>query len=462
MRVLRTLSVVCGCLCWLGIAQPSSRAAAAEATLPWKTGAAKVAITPDESMWMAGYASRDKPSEGAVHDLWAKAIVVEDARGERVAIVTLDLVGISREMGEHLRAEAGKRFGLRPEQLLLNASHTHCGPEIRAKRVGLWSIPEQWAGKIQEYVPVLHEKILSAVAKAIENVEPVQLTYHAGQAEFAFNRRFPTDQGYVNRQYEEGPTDRAVPVLRAVNANGETTAILFGYACHNTVLSFYQFCGDYCGFAQAALEESHPGTIALFVQGAGGDQNPYPRRELEMAQDHGRALARAVDAAMQQAGTALTGELRTALQEAVLEFQPLPSKAALQQQAQTGNKYEKTKAQYLLDRLAAGDNVSLQYPCPIQAVRLGNELLMVAIGGEVVVDYSLRLKREHPGQAVWVAGYSNDVFGYLPSLRVLREGGYEGGYAMTYTSLPGPFTESVEDKVFATIADVLKRVDGSK
>lgn len=453
MRSASVLSFLCGCLC-LGALD-----AHADDRAGWKAGAVKIAITPTESMWMAGYAARTKPSEGVVHDLWAKALVLEDGRGERMAIVTLDLIGIPREMGELLRSEAQKRFALKAHQLLLNASHTHCGPEIRAKRSGLRTIADPWTAKIQEYLPGLYENILAAVGQAIERLEPVQLTYYEGQADFAFNRRFPTENGFVNRQYPDGPTDRSVPVLRAVNAEGETTAILFGYACHNTVLSFYKFCGDYCGFAQVAVEQSHPGAVALFVQGTGGDQNPYPRREQQHAEEHGMALARAVDAAMQRPPVAIQGSLRSALQEAVLEFQPLPSKSSLEQQLENGNKYEKAKARYLLDRLAAGDGVSLEYPVPVQALRLGEKLLMVAIGGEVVVDYSLRIKREHPDRAVWVAGYSNDVFGYLPSKRVLHEGGYEGGYAMTYTTLPGPFAESVEEKVFAAIAEVVARVD---
>jgi neutral ceramidase len=74
-------------------------------------------------------------------------------------------------------------------------------------------------------------------------------------------------------------------------------------------------------------------------------------------------------------------------------------------------------------------------------------LLIVALAGEVVVDYSHRLQRELAGPVVWIAGYSNDVFGYVPSLRVLQEGGYEGGGAMLWGSLPGPFAEDVEERI---------------
>jgi len=92
-------------------------------------------------------------------------------------------------------------------------------------------------------------------------------------------------------------------------------------------------------------------------------------------------------------------------------------------------------------------------------VRFGEDLILVALPGEVVVDYSLRLKLELAGPTVWVAGYSNDVFGYLPSLRVLEEGGYEGGGAMRYTSFPGPFAPSVEKLVVDKVHELAQETE---
>jgi hypothetical protein len=94
----------------------------------------------------------------------------------------------------------------------------------------------------------------------------------------------------------------------------------------------------------------------------------------------------------------------------------------------------------------------------VHVVRLGDDVLLIALGGEAVVDYALTLKAEYNQPLTWVAGYSNDVFGYLPSLRVLREGGYEGGQAMLYGPLPGPFTETVEQRVTATVRRLVKQV----
>src|SRR5439155_3807869 len=109
---------------------------------------------------------------------------------------------------------------------------------------------------------------------------------------------------------------------RVEGADGKLRALLFGYACHNTTLSFFQFCGDYAGYAQQYLEEAHPGTVALFMTGCGGDQNPYPRGQLDLAKQHGRTLATAVEAALVPQAKPVRGPLRTELEEVTLDFIP--------------------------------------------------------------------------------------------------------------------------------------------
>lgn len=115
----------------------------------------------------------------------------------------------------------------------------------------------------------------------------------------------------------------------------------------------------------------------------------------------------------------------------------------------------------MLAVLKQGGNLPEKYPYPVQVVRFGGELTLVALGGETVVDYSLRLKRELSGPAgavgaaVWVSGYSNDVMAYIPSERVLREGGYEGGGAMRFsTTHPGPWAAGVEERIVAKVREL--------
>jgi len=425
----------------------------------WKAGVATAKITPEQPMWMAGYAGRDKPSEGKIHDLNAKALAIEDAQGTRLVMVTLDLIGVPREMRDWLEKQVGERYRLPPEGLLVNASHTHCGPVVRANTSYM---PEERAQQCEKYLEEMREKLVEVVGQALDNLAPASLSYVHARAGFAMNRRTPTETGFRNHPNPDGPVDHDVPVLRVKSAGDELKALLFGYACHSTTLGFYNFCGDYSGFAKRYLEEAHPGVAALFLAGCGGDQNPYPRSKLELCEQHGRALANGVEAALQTYPRPLHGPLRMALEDIVLEFAEPPGREQLEKEAQSKNKFERRHAEILLKELKEAGKIRTTYPVPVQVVRFGEGLILVALPGEAVVDYSLRLKSELAGPAVWVAGYSNDVFGYLPSRRVLEEGGYEGGGAMRYTTLPGPFAPSVEKLVVDKVHELVKKTQTTK
>ena len=457
-RIFVGACLLTGMLC-ASMEDASRSAQAAEPKTEWKAGAASVVITPEAPMWMAGYASRDKPSEGKVHDLSAKALAFEDSQGTRLVIVTLDLISISRDTRDWLEKQVGKEYKLAPEALLVNASHTHCGPEIRPNKVYL---PKDRAEQCRKYVDQLQDSLLELVGEALDDLTPVSLSYTYGRAGFSMNRRTPTERGVQNHPCPDGPVDQQVPVLLVKGADDKLKALLFGYACHSTTLSFYQFCGDYAGFAKQYIEEAHPGTMALFMAGCGGDQNPYPRRELELCKQHGRALANGVETALQTVVKPVHGPLRTALDEVVLEFAEPPGREQLEKEAQSKNKWESRHAEALLKQLAEDGKLRTTYPTLVQVVQFGQDLTMVALPGEVVVDYSLRLKSELAGPSVWVAGYSNDVFGYLPSVRVLTEGGYEGGGAMRYTSFPGPFKPSVESIIIEKVHELAQKTQITK
>ena len=111
-----------------------------------------------------------------------------------------------------------------------------------------------------------------------------------------------------------------------------------------------------------------------------------------------------------------------------------------------------------LQRLNAGESLAGTYPYPIQVWRLGSSLILVALGGEVVVDYALRLKQELGSGSTWIAGYSNDVMAYIPSRRVLSEGGYEGGGAMVYYSLPSPWAPTIEERIIEGVRAVMPKM----
>lgn len=427
----------------------------------WKAAATREKITPDTMMWMAGYAGRTKPADGVTLDLYAKAIVIEDKQQTRLAIITLDLIGVPKSMRENLASTLEKQHGIKPASLLINASHTHSGPELRASRTDATDEPARRAEEAAAYTTKLEARLTAMVGDCIARLQPAHLHYSFARCGFAMNRRTPSPDGksFSNHPYPQGPVDHQVPVLRATDMSGKELALAFGYACHCTTLGLQQFNADYAGYAQQAIEAAHPSAVALFVNGCSGDQNPYPRGKVDMAETHGRSLASAVDAALATNLQPLTGSVRTAYEEIPLSYSRTPTAEELGERQKSPNKLDSSHAGRLLGVLRSRGSLAKDYPYPVQVLRLGDQLTMVTLGGEVVVDYSLRLKREIKDANVWVAGYSNDVMTYIPSLRVLKEGGYEAGDAMKWGTHPAPWSEQVEEHIVSTVHRLRKTLE---
>ena len=404
----------------------------------WSAGVASVDITPERSLWMAGFARRSRPSQGVALPLRAKALALRHGGARPVVLVTADLLGVTARMTDRVAAAVRRLHGVRRAEILFNASHTHCGPVIDEQLSVAYDLtPAQW-DDIRAYTAELEGRLVSLVAQALGRLQPASLRHARGEAAFAANRRVAFTPA--------GPVDHAVPVLRVDGPRREPLAIVFGYACHNTTLqdTFVQYHGDYAGVAQSVLEARHPGTTALFVAGCGADANPKPRGTIELVQAHGTALADGVDRALPSTAP-VTHAVRTAYNTVALPFAGEEVRERWRKALDVEEVYLRRHAALMAAAVARDGRLPASQPVPIQVWTFGPDLTFVALGGEVVVDYALRLARELPGRRVWVAGYSNDVFGYVPSRRVLREGGYEGGDAMIYYGRPGPFTQDVEE-----------------
>jgi hypothetical protein len=425
-----------------------------------RAGVARVDITPRGPIWMSGYASRNHPSEGVRQNLWARALVIEAAPGGRVAIVTTDLVGLPAEVTTEVAARARRQFGIERARLLLNSSHTHTGPVVWPALAAMFDGPPAEEAKLRDYAARLVDDLVSVIGKAIADLSPAEVAYGFGEVGFAINRREPTATGVKIGVNPSGPGDHEVPILRVSGPGGRVRAILFAYACHNTTLGgdFYQLSGDYAGFAEARLESDYPGATALFMELCGGDQNPNPRNTLVLAEQHGEALAGEVRRVLAASLSAVRGPLRVAYVVTSLAFAPRQRaeyEADLKDPKASGSLLR--RARKMIDAIDSGHPVrDVSYP--VQAIRFGRDLTLLALGGEVVVDYDLRAKREYPGEPLMVAGYSNAVMGYIPSERILREGGYEAVDNLIYYGQPGPFAPGVEARVFDAIHQAMKKV----
>ncbi|MCL4179813.1 MAG: neutral/alkaline non-lysosomal ceramidase N-terminal domain-containing protein [Verrucomicrobia bacterium] len=410
----------------------------------FQAGTARRNITPQIPFWLSGYAARTNPAARVNHDLWAKALALQDRSGTRVVIVTTDLIGLPHEISTAAANQLRDRFLLPRANILFNSSHTHAGPVVWPNLRVMFDLNPADQAAALAYAHRLADTLAEVASDALTRLEPARLKYGLGQASFAINRRQPASDGVRIGENPAGPVDHDVPVLRIEHPHGPLRAVLFGYACHNTTLvgHNYEIDGDYAGAAQRALEQDHPGTTALFLMLCGGDQNPNPRGTFQLAEQHGKTLAAAVSATLHRNLEPVDPSLQAAFSQIRLEFAP-HSRETFETEAQSDHVFRQRRARLMLDAYDRGDPVrSVAYP--VQAIRLGANLALLGLGGEVVVDYGLELKKEFGCNRLVVAGYCNEVMCYLPNVRILREGGYEPVDSMIYYGQPGPFTDSVE------------------
>lgn len=429
--------------------------------MQWKIGIARAAITPEKPVWLAGYGAKRVP-DGKLHDLWVKVLALEGAEGRRAALITTDHMGIPRCMYESLCKKLKERFGLDRSQVMLTFSHNHCGPRLRDDLVDYYPSEAEQEALVAEYTDRAEAIAVETVGKALAALAPARISIGEGTATFAVNRR-------NNREAEvpallaagaplKGPVDHSVPVLAVRGAADRLEALLFGYACHPTTLSFTKWCGDYPGLAQLALEKSHPGATALFFTGCGGDQNPLPRRSVELCERYGAMLAEGVERALKGPMKPVSPRLRTAFEPVELAYEKVMGRDELRAAAGSPNAIQARWGARLLKRLDAGESFPASYPYPVQAWKLGEGLLLIALGGEAVVDYAFRFKKEF-GPTTWVCGYANVLVAYIPSRRVWDEGGYEGGpFLYEYGHPALRWAGDTEDRIVAAVRRLVQKV----
>jgi hypothetical protein len=428
---------------------------------PLKAGLARAVITPDQSTWLSGYAVRTKPSEGKLHDIWVKALALEDEKGNRVVLVTSDILGYSREVGEAIAERAQQQFGLRREQLMLNSSHTHSAPVVRSNLIGAYDLDAEQTARVIAFSLRLQDQTVRVIGEALKDLAPAKISFGHGLGSFAKNRRVRATDGSIRGGVNDtGVVDHDVPVLLIESETGQTRGIVFGYACHNTTLTggHYTISGDYAGFAQLALEATHPGATAMFVMGCGADINPHPRSTLEDAEAHGASLAAAVSQALKTNRMQLSGTFKTALERIALPFGPLPTREEFTARLNDTNVYKQRHAKRMLERYARDGKLAGDYPYTIQVFQLGKDFTLIGLAGEVVTDYVLRLKRELGEKGLWVAGYTNEVMAYIPSARMFKEGGYEVVDSMIYYDQPTSWSPALEEKIISKTRELARRV----
>jgi hypothetical protein len=408
-----------------------------------KVGVARIDITPAYAVRLTGYAIRKTESEGVAQRLWAKALALGSDREHPALIITVDNCGVPANVHDEVVARLKRARRIVPERIAICSSHTHCGPMLKGFAPNIFGtpLPPDQQERVERYTRELTDALEAVACKALDARRPATLTRGVGQAGFAANRRT-----------KGGPVDHDLPALFVTAPDGTLRAVFASYACHCTTLGgeFNQICGDWAGHAQEAIERAHPGATALIALGCAGDANPTPRNSLELARQYGQEIATAVDTILAGNLAPVDGKLTCRTKQLELLFDTLPTRAEWEARAKETN-YAGSHARLNLARLERGETLPTQLPYQVQTWTFGKGLLVVFLPGEVVVDYSLRLKREFDVSRLWINAYANDVPCYIPSRRIWREGGYEGGGAMIFYDRPTRLAEGTEDLIIAAV-----------
>ena len=328
------------------------------ATLDWKAGVSKADITPKMPMPMAGFAARTHSSEGTLHPIWAKALALQDSKGNKAVMISSDLLGFPKDVSDRIRDRIKSNYGLDRAQILLNSSHTHSGPVIGDALTDIYILDNQQVEQIKKYTKILEDQIVEMVGLAIKNMEPAGLYAQNGVTRFQVNRRNNAANLLTQLTELQGPNDYAVPVIKVLNAKGDIKAIAFGYACHPTVLNGYDWSGDYPGFSQIELERLYPGATALFFQSAGADQNPLPRNTIPLAKQYGKELAAAVERVLEEDMKKLPSALMTSYSELNLPLATPPTESEYTNFINTTTiPYQKRWAERMRAKIRAGEKL---------------------------------------------------------------------------------------------------------
>ena len=430
---------------------------AAETTVA--VGGAKVDITPELPIRLAGYQSRVAEATRVEASLSARALAIGSDADGPVVIVTADVIAVSETMSDAVAAAVrAKHPGLTRERIAVCATHQHTGPAIAGTIPFMFSrdLPAEENARIERYAARLQEKLIEVALAALADRRPARLGWAQGTAEFAVNRRLIVDGKHTGyKATPGGPVDHALPVLRAVDAQGAVRAVLVNYACHCTTLKGGDnyVHPDWAGEAAKRIEGRHAGAVALVAIGCGADADPQPRG-LPAVATNGGAVADEVARVMAGEMRALGRVTHAAFRRIELPLGRVVPRAELEARL-TGKANVAYAAAQFLRQLDAGKPLPSVVPYPVQAWAFDGDFAMVFLGGEVVAEYALRLKRELGVSRLWVNAYANHVPCYIPSRQVLKEGGYEAEAAMDYYGWPTRLAEDTEDRIVRTVHDLL-------
>ncbi|MCF7838703.1 MAG: hypothetical protein K9N49_08750 [Candidatus Marinimicrobia bacterium] len=404
----------------------------------------------------------DRKSEDAYADLKAHALVFE-ASGRRAAVVCADIIAFGGAWTDSIRKRLDERGVVPAANLLLNASHTHCGPVVENTVYGPY--PQYHNPGYAEW---LADEIVNLVQRATEAMFECELFHADAPCNVGISRRRLKPDGSLQfGPAVSAPYDPWVRTLRIVDRDGTVRALLFGYGCHPAAMKGYSLGPDWVGYAREAIEDTIPDCTALYMQGFEGDQRPrnldgqgnFAEGTVTDLKNLGWQMAQSVLATLTGTARAVSGEtVAGRLAEIRLPLDAPPSRAELDARATEGDEFDRTWASRMLKIVDRKGSLPTSLAMPIQAIRIGN-LILLGLAGEICIPYDGILRQLIGDRPAILAGCSNDCVAYIPTDAMLPRGGYEVSGNHTVFFYPAPFTAGVEGAIVEGFAALLRATD---
>ncbi|MEE3373136.1 MAG: neutral/alkaline non-lysosomal ceramidase N-terminal domain-containing protein [Planctomycetota bacterium] len=424
---------------------------------PWMAvGVAKQDITPTHPVLLAGYGGRPGEHQGVDQTLWERALAIGDR--DPIVLVAVDSCAVPGHVVRRVAQRVQRRHGVGTARFVVCSTHTHNAPQIQGYAPIVWqghTSPAQLE-RMDRYVKRL-EMILSQVTgAALANRDDARLAWGQGQARFGGNRRTLVNGTWRGFGFQrDGPVDHSVPIMTARDREGTVVAVWVNYACHCTTVGSRNYVGgDWAGCANADIERRFPDAVALTTIGCGADVGPQPSGSMEIALRHGAAIGRVVQGVIDGPMETLTTAPDVDQLTLQLPLSTIPARSEFARLAVQTDYYGQ-HARLMLQRMDAKGALEDHVRYPMSVWRFGKQLGIVFLAGEVVVDYAVRLKTELDGARLWINAWANAVPSYIPSRRVLREGGYEAEFSQIYYGLPAPYAPEIEDLIVNGVVKLL-------
>lgn len=409
---------------------------------------AKVDITPGTAApnpYLGGYGTDDGGREVAgtkpFEPLYARAVVLWDS-GAPNLLLAADILAFPVALHDAALARILALAGWGPSDVVLQATHTHNGPVLVDTLDPYISYGITDLDRVRAYGTWLVDRVVDAAQTALTAPKTVvTLDYQVLTQTFAVNR--------AGLPYTE--TD--VPLLTARDVSGSPVAAVFGYGCHPVAAGMQGlYDGDYpagaCSFVEASTD-----AFALFLQGAGGDQNPRGTASWALRDQWAESLGSAVVRGLKTRGRVLSGPIQTASQDLMipLDVDPSPGNLAAVRADYTDRlpnpagfpPWYRRHAEVMVERIDT-DRVAAAVPSAVHRWTVdGDEpLRIVWASGELVSGYAVYLRARFGGsQAVWVCGYAGASVCYIPTAEffppAVAQGSYEGGWDTDFPGLAG-------------------------